>query len=125
VVGTDSPEFVAVRTGMVLAMAPEPRVVRAHSFDDAQGVGDAFRSGRSVDLWLDELPEDEARRLIDFASGLVYAGGIMQRVGPWRYQLDPSPPQPPDAGTSDDREPRNPRPYAGSGAEEVPLSVRE
>jgi hypothetical protein len=110
---------------MLVAMVAEPRVVCAHSFNDAQGVGDVFRSGRSVDLWLDELPEDEARRLIDFASGLCFAGGTMQQVGPWRYQLDPLPPRSPDSGTSNDREPRNPRPYAGSGAEAVPVPILE
>ncbi len=62
----------------------EPRPVRAatvrrivtfhpQSFEDAPLIGDAFREGVPVIMNLTELPHAEARRLVDFAAGMVFS----------------------------------------------------
>jgi len=42
------------------------------NFPDLQSVGAAYLSGQIVELRLDSIEEDLARRAIDFASGLVF-----------------------------------------------------
>jgi len=106
----------------VLHIAAEPTIVRPETFNDAQSVAAAFVPGVVVDLCLEGAAEDDAQRLKDFASGMVYAtGGTMEKVGPQHFRLtNPSPP-PPGPETSGDREPRSPHPLAGTDAAALPL----
>ena len=102
-------------------MAIEPRIVECKAFNDCQEVGDRFKANQVVDMLLVQTSEQDARRLEDFASGLVYAaGGTMERIGPEQFRL--TPPTPPDAGKSGDREPRSPKPVSGADGAVVPLS---
>ena len=49
------------------------RIVTVHptSYNDALGIGEAFRDGLPVIVNLSDMPEDEARRIIDFIAGLT------------------------------------------------------
>ncbi|MGO9876777.1 MAG: cell division protein SepF [Acidimicrobiia bacterium] len=103
-------------------MATEPQLVRCKAFIDCQEVGDRFKANQVVDMLLTRTSEQDARRLTDFASGLVYAaGGTMEKIGPEQFRLTPPPPP---AGTSGDREPRSPKPAAGTDGAVVPAAAR-
>jgi cell division inhibitor SepF len=76
----------------------KPHVVLPASFNQAQEVGDRFKSNQPVIVNLQAVDRDLARRLIDFASGLCYGiGGQMERVAKDVYLLTPS-----DVEVSDD-----------------------
>jgi len=78
----------AVRTIAAVARLAE---VAPAGFNDAQQVGDRFKSGSAVAMDLAGVDRDLARRLIDFCSGLCYAlGGKMERVGGQSYLIIPS-----------------------------------
>lgn len=56
----------------------------------AQELGDKFREGAVVIMNLDDCPDEEASRLKNFASGLVYGlRGSMRQVGRNVYLLSP------------------------------------
>jgi len=75
-----------------------PHVVSPTSFDDAMDIGNAFRQGLPVIMNLGGADRDLARRLIDFASGVVFAlEGSMERVAPQVYLITPT-----DVEVSDD-----------------------
>jgi len=75
-----------------------PHVVSPTSFDDAMDIGSAFRQGLPVIMNLGGADRDLARRLIDFASGVVFAlEGSMERVAPQVYLITPT-----DVEVSDD-----------------------
>jgi cell division inhibitor SepF len=55
----------------------EPRV-----YSDAQEIADHLKSRKAVVINLQQIPHDQAKRIVDFLSGTVYAiGGDIQRVG--------------------------------------------
>ena len=67
-----------------------PVLVVPSTFNQAQEVGDAFKSGRAVAMDIGDADRDLARRLIDFSAGLCYAlGGNMDRVSPNVYLVVP------------------------------------
>jgi cell division inhibitor SepF len=75
-----------------------PHVVSPTSFDDAMDIGNAFKQGLPVIMNLGGADRDLARRLIDFASGVVFAReGSMERVAPQVYLITPT-----DVEVSDD-----------------------
>ena len=60
------------------------------SFDDARRIGENFRSNVPVIMNLSEIGEDEAKRLVDFASGLVFAvHGHLTRITAKVFLLTP------------------------------------
>ncbi|MCY4175748.1 MAG: cell division protein SepF [Acidimicrobiaceae bacterium] len=68
----------------------KPHAVTPAAFNDAQEIGDRFKSGQPVIVNLQALDRDLRRRLVDFASGLCYAiGGKMDRVADQVYLLTP------------------------------------
>lgn len=76
-----------------LASAPSARFHLVHpgSFNDAQEVGDKFREGYSVIMNLQAVDHELYRRLVDFASGLVYGlGGSIQPAGDKVFLLAPA-----------------------------------
>jgi len=79
----------AVRTiGPASAM---PHAVTPTSFNDAQEIGDRFKTGQPVIVNLQGVDRDLRRRLVDFASGLCYAiAGKMERVADQVYLLTPA-----------------------------------
>lgn len=65
--------------------------VHPRSYNDAKSVGESFRDGTPVIMDLSELPEAEAKRLVDFAAGLVFAlHGAIERVTTTVFLLTPS-----------------------------------
>lgn len=60
------------------------------SFNDCQRIGEAFRDGDSVVIDFTQMEAGLRRRVIDFASGLVFGlHGRMQRVTETVYVLSP------------------------------------
>ena len=69
----------------------KPHAVSPDAFNDAQEIGDRFKSGQPVIVNLQSLDRDLRRRLVDFSSGLCYAiGGKMDRVADQVYLLTPA-----------------------------------
>ena len=69
----------------------KPHAVTPTSFNEAQAIGDRFKSGQPVIVNLQSVDRDLRRRLVDFASGLCYAlGGKMDRVADQVYLLTPA-----------------------------------
>jgi hypothetical protein len=92
-------------------MPKKPHLVEPDSFNDSQEIADRFLGGEVVAIDLVGCEPDMARRLIDFSSGICYAGdGEVRRVGKGRYLLLHS-------GTDFDSpsDPDGP-PFVGSGA---------
>lgn len=74
------------------AMDAVSRIVtlQPRSFNDSERVGEAFRNGSPVVVNLTEMDRDQAQRVIDFASGLVFgAHGTIQRVTDKVFLLTP------------------------------------
>lgn len=68
------------------------RIVTLHptSYNDALAIGEAFRNGLPVIVNLSDIPEDEARRIIDFIAGLTFAlHGFAERVTNRVFLLSP------------------------------------
>jgi cell division inhibitor SepF len=59
------------------------RITTLHptTYNDARAVGEAFRSGVPVIMNLSEMDDADAKRLVDFAAGLIFAvHGSIDRV---------------------------------------------
>jgi cell division inhibitor SepF len=83
----------AVVRAMPRTESSRPRVhlVTPRAFNDAQEIGDKFRSGYSVLMNLQSANPDLARRLVDFASGLAYGlAGSMQPVAERVFLITPA-----------------------------------
>lgn len=66
-------------------------VVESTGFNDAQKIGERFRSGQPVIINLQQVDRDTARRIVDFASGLTFAlRGSMQKVGEQVFLVTPA-----------------------------------
>lgn len=60
------------------------------TFNDVEEVGDRFRNGIPVIMNLAGASENTAKRLLDFASGLIYGlDGRIERVGDRVFLLTP------------------------------------
>lgn len=69
------------------------RIVTVHptSYGDARLIGEAYRDGIPVIINLTDLPEPEARRIVDFAAGLVFGlHGVIERVTTRVFLLSPA-----------------------------------
>lgn len=63
----------------------EPRV-----YSEAQEISDHLKSRRAVIVNLQRIEHDQAKRIVDFLSGTVYAiGGDIQKVGPSIFLCTP------------------------------------
>lgn len=61
-----------------------------YSFEEAQQTADHLRNKRPVIMNLNQVDDDEARRIIDFLSGTVYAlNGEIQKIGAHTFLLTP------------------------------------
>lgn len=60
------------------------------SYEDAQHISQALREGKTTTLNLTRLTKEEARRIVDFATGVV-AGidGAIDRIHPFVFILTP------------------------------------
>ncbi|OZG51806.1 cell division protein SepF [Pseudoscardovia radai] len=83
---TRSTSVTPFRSQMKQIMTISPK-----SYNEAQLIGRALRSGVPVVLNLSEAPDSEAYRIIDFSSGVVYGlQGSIERVTSRVYILSPA-----------------------------------
>ena len=65
--------------------------VTPRAYNDARTVGEHFREGVPVIMNLSEITDSEAKRLVDFAAGLVFsAHGSINRVTAKVFLLSPA-----------------------------------
>jgi cell division inhibitor SepF len=87
----------AVRTQAPVAPAqPEipllNRIVAIHPrfYNEARTIGEHYRGGQPVIMNLSDMDESERKRLVDFASGLVFGHhGSIERITPKVFLLTP------------------------------------
>ena len=66
-------------------------VFEPRSYAESQGIGDHLKSGRGCVVNLNKLSKDQARRIIDFLSGIVYAiEGEIKPIGSAVYLFTPN-----------------------------------
>jgi cell division inhibitor SepF len=78
------------------AAAPEPadlsRIVTVHpkTFNDAKTIGESFRDGFPVIMNLTDMEDFDAKRLVDFAAGLIFGlRGTFEKVTNKVFLLSP------------------------------------
>lgn len=65
-------------------------VVEPHSFDEVQGIADQLKTRRPVILNLEGLDKEEARQILNFLHGALYAlGGETQKIAAGIFFLAP------------------------------------
>lgn len=81
--GLDADEYANKSSQMVVF---EPR-----SYSESQGIADHLKSGRGCIINLHRVSKDQAKRIIDFLSGVVYAiEGEVQKIGVNVFLCTPS-----------------------------------
>ncbi len=64
----------------------EPRV-----YSEVQEIADQLKSHRAIAMNLQRVPSEQARRIVDFLSGTVYAiGGDIQKLGEHTFLCTPA-----------------------------------
>ena len=74
------------------AASPLSRITTLHprTYNEARVIGENFRDGIPVIMNLGEMTEGDAKRLVDFAAGLVFATrGTIERVTSKVFLLSP------------------------------------
>lgn len=57
-------------------------LLEPHSYDEVQEIADHLKNRKSVVINLHRTPRDQAKRIVDFLSGTVYAiSGDIQKLG--------------------------------------------
>lgn len=80
---TPPPATVVETAARIITIIPQ-------SFNDCERIGDAYRGGNPVVVDFTQIDAGLRRRMIDFASGLVFGlHGRMQRVNDTVYVLSP------------------------------------
>ncbi|MCR1781615.1 cell division protein SepF [Nocardioides carbamazepini] len=82
----------------VAAVAPQPvvaelsRITTLHptTYNEARSIGEEYREGTPVIMNLTEMDDADAKRLVDFAAGLIFATrGSIERVTNKVFLLSP------------------------------------
>lgn len=69
----------------VKVMLVEPRV-----YSEVQEIADQLKNHRAVAMNLQRMPRDQAKRIVDFLSGTVYAiSGDIQKIGDHTFLCTP------------------------------------
>jgi cell division inhibitor SepF len=83
--------------GSTLAAAPVQEsnyhivTLQPRSYSEARKMGEHYREGNPVIINLDDMEESERKRLVDFASGLVFGlHGRIERVSHKVFLLSPA-----------------------------------
>lgn len=90
-------------SGPIAAVAELSRIITVHptTYNEARTIGEHFRDGTPVIMNLTEMGDADAKRLVDFAAGLVFATrGTIERVTNKVFLLSP----PNVTVTAEDRE---------------------
>ena len=78
----------AAREPMLGAL--QMQVLRPTAFEEAPKVADSLKSGQAVVLNLEDMEEYEARRMIDYVAGVLYAvDGKIERPAQRTFLLTP------------------------------------
>jgi cell division inhibitor SepF len=86
------------RRGGTTTVAPGPRVaelskittLHPRTYNEARTVGENYRDGTPVIMNLTEMDDNDAKRLVDFAAGLIFATrGSIERVTNKVFLLSP------------------------------------
>lgn len=65
-------------------------LVEPRTYSEAQEIADQLTNRRAVVMNLQRIPLDQAKRIVDFLSGTVYAiGGDIQKLGPNTFMCTP------------------------------------
>ena len=65
--------------------------IHPRTYNEAKNIGEAFRSGTPVIMNLTDLDDSDAKRLVDFAAGLVFGlQGTIERVTNKVFLLSPA-----------------------------------
>ena len=65
--------------------------IHPRSYNEARRIGEEFRAGSPVIMNLSEMDDTDAKRIVDFAAGLVFAmRGSMERVTKKVFLLSPA-----------------------------------
>ncbi|MHA3703081.1 cell division protein SepF [Jatrophihabitans sp. YIM 134969] len=87
------PTYVAPPTpAPVVPATPSYRITTLHprTYNEARQIGEHFRNGTPVIMNLSELDDADARRLVDFAAGLIFGlRGTLDRVTAKVFLLSP------------------------------------
>jgi cell division inhibitor SepF len=100
--GSRAPRLREARTGTVSDLSERRRPVVAdielsrittlhpRTYNEARTVGENFREGTPVIMNLSEMDDSDAKRLVDFAAGLVFATrGTIERITSKVFLLSP------------------------------------
>lgn len=69
----------------------EPVTLKPTSFGHCKEIGDRFKSGQPVIMNLISTDPEEARRIIDFASGVTFAlNGSLERISRGVFRITPN-----------------------------------
>ncbi|MFN8076345.1 MAG: cell division protein SepF [Kineosporiaceae bacterium] len=85
-----------VRTGEQPSREPSREIhrittIHPRTYNEAKTIGEAFRAGMPVIMNLGEMDESDAKRLVDFAAGLVFGlHGAIERVTNKVFLLSPA-----------------------------------
>lgn len=84
----------AVRTAEPVKVArPAQRITTLHprTYNEARTIGEHFREGTPVIMNLSEMDDSDAKRLVDFAAGLIFGlRGSIERVTAKVFLLSPA-----------------------------------
>ena len=65
--------------------------IHPRSYNDARRIGEEYRAGAPVIMNLTEMGDADAKRIVDFAAGLVFAmNGTIERVTQKVFLLSPA-----------------------------------
>ncbi len=87
-----APQLPVAHTPHVQDAAPIDRIVTItpRFYSEARAIGEYYREGNPVIMNLSDMEESERKRLIDFASGLVFGhAGTIERVTSKVFLLSP------------------------------------
>ena len=88
-----------ISRGHIARVVPSPagaelhRITTIHprTYNEAKTIGEAFRSGTPVIMNLGDMSDADAKRLVDFAAGLVFGlHGAIEKVTSKVFLLSPS-----------------------------------
>lgn len=65
--------------------------VKPRAYNDARAIGEAFRQGVPIIMNVADMPEADAKRLVDFSAGLSFGlNGTLERVAPSVFVVSPA-----------------------------------
>jgi cell division inhibitor SepF len=80
-----------VATATVTASVDRITTIHPRTYNEAKTIGEAFREGTPVIMNLTDMDDSDAKRLVDFAAGLVFGlRGTIERVTNKVFLLSPA-----------------------------------